>query len=139
MKKPRQYIEEITQWAVSIDAIRALALVGSHARNQARPDSDIDFLFLCEDKEVLLQDLSWISQFGKITSYSREEWGMVTSIRVFYQDGQEIEFGVAPIKWAHLPVDAGTQKVVSDGMIILKDINKLLENVRNSIKQKGGV
>jgi predicted nucleotidyltransferase len=58
MKKPDQYIVEITAWAKSRNDINSLALVGSHARKQARSDSDIDFVIICHDKEILLKDTS---------------------------------------------------------------------------------
>ncbi len=83
MKTPEEYLNKITQWAKSQNTITALALVGSHARKAARPDSDIDLLFLCDDKSVLLNELSWINRFGKVDKLSREEWGTVTSIRIF--------------------------------------------------------
>ncbi len=58
-----------------------------------------------------------------------EDWGIVTSIRVFYTDGKEVEFGVAPLKWADLPVDTGTQRVVADGMMILDDKRGMLKGL----------
>jgi len=42
MDKAEKCIEKVRQWACAEDKISALALVGSHARQQARPDSDID-------------------------------------------------------------------------------------------------
>jgi len=134
MKKPEQYIVEITAWASSQNAIQSLALVGSHARKQARPDSDIDFILLCHDKAFLLKGLSWLNQFGEVKTFSCENWGIVTSIRVFYQDGLEIEFGIAPLSWADIPVGPGTRRVVSDGIIVLKDTNQLLNNLVKSVQ-----
>ena len=94
MKTPTEYMEEVKQWANTDDRILALGLIGSHARKQATAKSDIDFVIICEDPLKLIKDLSWISQFGEVKSHIKERWGIVTSIRVFYNDGQEIEFGL---------------------------------------------
>jgi predicted nucleotidyltransferase len=73
LKEPQNYIEEVTQWALSCDSVQALALAGSQARGEARPDSDIDFIIFCDDKSVLLEDLSWIEQFGVVANHTNEQ------------------------------------------------------------------
>jgi predicted nucleotidyltransferase len=134
MKIPEQYIGEVTAWAKSRNDINSLVLVGSYARKQARPDSDIDFVVVCQDKDILLKNTSWIHVFGEVTRFSLEEWGKVTSVRVFYLGGLEIEFGIVSLNWCDVPVDAGTYRVVSDGMLILKDTNNQLENVKDNTR-----
>ena len=135
-KAPKKYVEEVTEWASSCEAVIALALVGSHARNKAGPDSDIDFILLCDNTSHLINNLSWIKQFGKIRSYQLEEWGVVTSIRVIYIDGQEIEFGIAPLSWASIPIDAGTSRVVTDGIKILKDKRRIVSTLKGAVAKK---
>jgi uncharacterized protein len=135
MKKSEKYIEKVGQWAKADNSVLALVLVGSHARQQARSDSDIDFLIICEDITLLEKDISWIDQFGKVKSHNKEHWGTVTSVRVFYADGQEVEFGLAPKSWADIPVDAGTRSVVSDGMIILKDTDNILGKLKSAVSE----
>lgn len=120
MKSPNEYINNVTEWALSSSAIIALALVGSHARNTARADSDIDFLLICKQKSRLIKDLFWANRFGEVLKCDTEQWGKVTSIRVTYKEGQEIEFGIATLNWTNIPIDPGTFRVVSDGMVILK-------------------
>lgn len=113
-----------------------MALGGSHARNEARPDSDIDFLIICHDISQLVDDLTWVKRFGEIASCGKEQWGVVTSIRVVYADGQEIEFGLAPLSWADIPVDEGTYQVVSDGMMILTDSSNILGKLKKAVSDK---
>jgi predicted nucleotidyltransferase len=132
-KEPEKYIREVTEWASSCNAILALALVGSHARNKARSDSDIDFVLICEDMSHLLDNLAWIEQFGKVKSHMLEDWGVVTSVRVVYINGQEVEFGIAPRSWADIPIDEGTYGVVADGMMILDDKRGILKKLRDAI------
>ena len=138
-REPEKYIAKVTDWASSCVNIVALALVGSYARNQSRPDSDIDFVLICDDPLHLLNNLSWIEQFGKVTTYKLEDWGTITTVRVVYADGQEVEFGIAPGSWADVPVDGGTYQVVTDGMLILADKRDVLEKLENAVmKGKAG-
>jgi hypothetical protein len=130
MNKVEKYIEKVRQWACAEDKISALALVGSHARQQARPDSDIDFVIISDDVAQFEKDFSWITRFGPVKSQAKEKWGSVTAIRVFYADGQEIEFGLASKIWVGIPTDAGTDRVVKDGMVILKDPDKILGKLK---------
>jgi predicted nucleotidyltransferase len=65
MNKAENYIEQVRQWAYAEDKISALALVGSHARQQAKPDSDIDFVIISDDATQLEKDISWITDSGQ--------------------------------------------------------------------------
>ena len=67
--------------------------MGSHARGKARQHSDIDLVLLCTEYESYLQDLGWANDFGKPASVRLEDYGKLTSVRVFYEEGPEIEFG----------------------------------------------
>lgn len=136
MKGPNEYVKEITQWARSCSTVLALALVGSHARNEAGPDSDIDFLIICHGTSQLIDDLAWVKRFGEIVSCEKERWGIVTSIRVVYVDGPEIEFSLAPLSWTDIPVDEGTYQVVSDGMTILTDSRNILGKLKKAVLDK---
>jgi predicted nucleotidyltransferase len=129
------FIRYVTAWAQSLDEIAALALVGSYARHQARPGSDIDLILICHDTGDFLDDVFWVTHFGKVKSQKIEDWGIVTSIRVFYSDGKEVEFGVAPLKWADLPVDPGTHRVVTDGMMILDDKRGILKRLVEAVSR----
>jgi predicted nucleotidyltransferase len=128
-----RYIREVTSWAQSYSAIVALALVGSHARREANPDSDIDFILICDAMTNFIDDSSWARQFGEIENLIVEDWGVVTSLRVIYADGCEVEFGLAPCSWADIPVDEGTRKVMADGIMILVDKEGILKTLNDNI------
>jgi len=136
MTTAENYIKAVTQWARDNDMVAALGLIGSHARNEARLDSDIDFIIISDDKTALVGEHSWVGKFGKTRKIEVERWGIVTSLRIFYDGGQEIEFGVAPPSWAYLPVDAGTRRIVSEGMKILVDKQVLLSRLHKAVMGK---
>jgi uncharacterized protein len=42
-------IDRLASWAAQRADLRAVVLVGSHARGEARPESDVDLVLLCVD------------------------------------------------------------------------------------------
>jgi predicted nucleotidyltransferase len=126
-------LDRVRDWAAHQPTIAAVALVGSHARGAARPDSDIDLVLLCEEPHAFLAETSWIHRFGEVRTCHMEDWGMVTSLRVYYTEGLEVEFGMTTLAWATVPVDPGTQHVVAQGMRILWDREGLLGRLRDAV------
>jgi predicted nucleotidyltransferase len=118
---PHDLLERATRWASERSDIRGLALVGSHASSRARPDSDVDLVLLTTEPKRYLEDTSWVSVFGTSRLIALESWGKVTSVRVHYDPGPEVEFGITTPDWAASPVDAGTRRVVHDGIVVLLD------------------
>ena len=103
-----------------------MALVGSHASNRTRPDSDVDLVLLTTEPERYSEDTSWVSAFGTSQRIAVEHWGNVTSVRVHYDPGPEVEFGITTPDWAASPVDAGTRRVIQDGIVVLLDRDGML-------------
>lgn len=121
MRTVREILRAATDWAAADPRIAALALVGSHARGTARPDSDVDLVVLTDSVAELLEDASWTDHFGRVTRRAVEEWGRVRSLRVGYEGGLEIEFALAPLAWAVQPLDPGTARVLREGCQVLFD------------------
>lgn len=116
----------LADWAEAEPRIAAVALVGSHARGAARPGSDVDLVVLCDDADAFVDDPRWLHRFGTPTRHARERWGAVRSIRVWYENGLEVEFGFAAPSWAATPLDDGTLRVVAGGFRVVFDRNALL-------------
>ena len=114
-------LESVAAWAQSRCDVLGLAIVGSHARGEAGPDSDVDLVLLCKDPKALADDCAWVANFGEPRDTVPEDYGIVRALRVFYLDGLEVEFGLSPLEWADVPLDKGTRRVISDGMRILYD------------------
>ena len=121
--------KRLIAWSRTRPDVCALGIVGSYARGTARSDSDLDVVLVCEEPARLLNEQSWLGQFGSYESTEVETYGIVTSIFVDYDWGLEIEFGIAPRAWTDIPVDSGTARVIRDGMIICYDPEDLLANV----------
>ena len=126
------FLEAVSKWADDRDDVVGVALVGSHARNAARPDSDIDLAVLCADPRALTVDHGWLAHFGEIRKAGTERYGPVTSLRVFYKDGFEVEYGIVQPSWVGIPLDSGTRRVISDGMRIVYDPDGLFAVARRA-------
>lgn len=126
-------LDRVRDWAAHQPTIAAVALVGSHAQDAARPDSDIDLVLLCEEPHAFLAHTSWIHHFGAVARCHTEEWGVMTSLRVHYTDSFEVEFALTTLAWAVLPVDPGTKHVVSHGMRILWGREGLLARLQEAV------
>ena len=124
----KELIARVSKWAQRDDRVIAAAVCGSHARGEARPDSDIDFCLLTTDPASLLDDRSWIFEFGADARIAGpvEDYNLVQSIRVFY-GMTEAEFGVTDEAWAKLPIDLETAGVINNGLQILYDPEGRLE------------
>ena len=120
------FLKDFIVWASSQSTIQGVALVGSYARNAAKETSDVDLVILAGHPEQLLQSTTWINLFGEVSRQQTEEYGVLTSIRVWYSDGREIEYGITNENWADIPLDLGTQRVISDGMRVLFERTPIL-------------
>jgi uncharacterized protein len=122
-----RFLDALEIWAARQPAILAVAVIGSHARGTARPDSDVDVIAIVDDPTQYLKTSTWLEHFGNVRSVSDEDWGSVQSKRVHYADGVEVEFGITDRKWAGTgPVDPGTRRVISDGIRVLYDPEGML-------------
>ena len=127
------FLEAFSQWARSQPDIEAVALVGSHARDKATESSDVDLVILTPNVDRYLRDRSWVSVFGQSSERREEYYGRVTSVRVFYESGLEVEYGFTTPDWADTPLDEGTFSVVTDGMKVLHDPQGIIARMQREI------
>ena len=128
-----ELLGNVVRWAAEDASVVGVALVGSHARGVARSDSDVDLVILTLDLRPYLENTGWLERFGTVTSCKTEDWGPATSLRVFFESGLEVEFGLTTTVWAELPVDVGTRRVVSDGMRVLYDSEDILGRLQQVV------
>ncbi|HYV33827.1 MAG TPA: aminoglycoside 6-adenylyltransferase [Candidatus Limnocylindria bacterium] len=129
MGKQKEFISDFANWTKGQTDVLGAFLVGSYARNSEKDGSDIDFVIITSNTQSLLDNQDWVNQFGTVAKIQKENYGLVQSLRVFYQDGIEAEFGITTPEWIKLPIDPGTQKVLLDGYKILFEKDNLLFNL----------
>lgn len=122
-------LSRLAAWAPDRRDLLAVGVVGSFARGMGRPDSDLDLILLTSIPEHYLSERSWLATFGECLSTEEEDWGEITSLRVSYRTGLEVEFGVGRPAWASLPPDEGTRQVVSGGLLPIYDPLGLLRRL----------
>lgn len=129
-------LTQVIQWASSRTDILAVALVGSWARGTARPDSDIDFMFLTPNLASFREHLIWIDEIDwnsigcEVEEWEDEDYGLVWSRHLYLTNEIEAEFSFGLPSWASVaPIDAGTLNVVRDGCRILYDPENLLKTL----------
>lgn len=115
------FLQELRAWAEQAAPVEGVILVGSHARGTSRADSDVDLVILSTEKENMVENPEFAGRFGTIAQKRTEYYGACTSVRVWYQNGLEVEFGIVEPSWAALPLDSGTRAVLEDGYQVLTD------------------
>ncbi len=132
-----EFIDPLIQWASSQSAIKAVALVGSYARGTASTTSDVDLMIITDDPLRYIEDTNWLHTFGIVLRDQREEYGLVTSIRTWYDNGFEVEFGLTSSAWLNDPLDEGTVQILKDGFHVLFEREPLFSSLPNSLNSSG--
>ena len=124
----REFLTTFVGWAAVRPDIHAIALVGSYARGTASDTSDVDLIIITDDPEAYLGDPSWSDTFGAVIRFEREAYGKVTSLRAWYGNGLEVEYGFTDLMWVEEPLDEGTRQVISTGLQVLFEREGSLTN-----------
>ncbi len=119
---------DIREWVLQQADIAGALLVGSYARGTARADSDVDLVILTSNPSRYIDFAAFADKFGTVDRWVKENWGRVTSVRVWYRDGLEVEYGITLPNWATQPLDEGTRRVLSEGAQIVFDRDDSLGN-----------
>ena len=128
-ERVERLLHQVVAWAADQEGVKAVVLVGSYARGDARADSDVDLVLLVDDPRGLIEDHRWSARFAPVERLKTENWGEVRSVRVWYSGGPEVEFAVASPDWARRPLDEGTARVLQNGFRSLYDPLLLLSPI----------
>ena len=128
-ERVERLLHQVVAWAAEQEGVKAVVLVGSYARGTARADSDVDLVLLVDDPGRFTQSQGWSAVFGPVERVKKESWGKVTSFRVWYPGGLQVEFAVASSDWARLPLDEGSARVLRDGFRAVYDPGHLFSPV----------
>ena len=121
MDKADLLFNKFKVWSEHQNDIKGVAVVGSYARGEYNTKSDVDLVIISTNKDFTLSMIKSDFHFSGIKSYSLEEWGILTSLRVFYDNGLEVEYGVVTDQWVIEPLDEGTKIVVKNGFKIITE------------------
>jgi uncharacterized protein len=135
-------IEAVAAWARTRADVRALALLGSWARGNPRPDSDVDLMAISDCAEGYRCSHEWMSEIDfdraghSIKSSDDATYGAVWSRHIHLDPAGEIELTFAPRAWASIaPLDAATRAIVNDAFrIILDKDGSLARLVRATVR-----
>jgi hypothetical protein len=104
--------ERLISWVSTRPEIRALAMVGSWARQKPTEDSDFDIVLLTGEPERFTMTDDWLEVLINPPVIRREQFRDITERRVQLPSGLQVEFGIGSPEWvATNPVDAGTKRV----------------------------
>lgn len=123
-------LAKAVDWVTQNAELKGLALAGSYAHGTATATSDIDLCLFTDNVELFFHDTAWCEQFGPVSAKQTEDWGVVKTLRVFYENATEVEWNFSSLAWASLPPDSGTARVVKDGIRILYDPTEELAAVQ---------
>ena len=119
--KLEKFVIDIKAWAEKDIHIESIIIVGSYARGKNKETSDIDFCVITTTTAEMVENQDFVELFGEFEKKQTEYYGACTSIRVWYKDAPEVEFGIVEPSWIATPLDEGTHKVLSDGYKVVTD------------------
>jgi len=132
-KQAGALVETLRCWVQERDDLRALALVGSWARDSAKPSSDLDLVIVANDPEAYRFPSTWLCSIAfaetafEVDRYEICAYGNVWSCHIYSKSEAEVELTFAAPVWAKIdPMDPGTRVVVADAFRAIVDKDGVL-------------
>jgi predicted nucleotidyltransferase len=112
----------VIRWLVTgRNDLRGMAVCGSWARGNPRPDSDLDVLIVAQNPDSLRRDQKWIRDLNfsdvgfRYVGHKTARYGVVWSAHIELEPEAKLELTFAKESWASVhPIDQGTRDVVMD-------------------------
>jgi hypothetical protein len=121
---------DFVKWSGGQSHIAGIALVGPCADDEnEEADADLSFLIISDKKTKTLEAILHQFPFDNIEQASKEEWGLLTSLRIEYASGLEAEYGVAGEEWLQLPVNQEMGDAVMKGFKVIWEREELFEQI----------
>jgi len=124
-KKIYQLQEKILSWAKHENNIKAVAMIGSYARNNPEKDSDVDFIILTNTPGYYIKNANWLNYFGEVKEFEIAFYGNVTSLHARYIDFPKVEFSFTDENWIAIPPHQDTLRIIMNGMKVIYDKKNL--------------
>lgn len=130
MRTETEMMALILQIAESLQ-VEAVALSGSRINPHSQKDEfqDYDVVYIVDDLEDLISDLSWLDQFGKRIIEQEVTLGHRRLYLMLFEDGNRIDLTLCPKESIQEWVDSEA------GFKVLKDDNGLFEAYQPNLKR----
>ena len=130
MRTENELMNLILQIAESLQ-VEAVALSGSRINPHSQKDEfqDYDVVYIVDDLEDLISDLSWLDQFGKRIIEQEVTLGHRRLYLMLFEDGNRIDLTLCPKESIQEWVDSEA------GFKVLKDDNGLFEAYQPNLKR----
>ena len=125
----KEFIDQLRIFAINHAEIESVIIVGFYARGTNKETSDLDLCIITNAKNKMVETPDFVKEFGTVQNMRTECYGACTSIRVWYESGLEVEFGIVDPSWLSIPLDNGTRKVLSDGYKVIVDKKRYFQNL----------
>lgn len=125
---------DFVKWAGGHSHIAGIALVGPCADDEnEEADADLSFLIISDKKAKTLEAIIHQFSFEHIEQATKEEWGLLTSLRIEYASGLEAEFAVAGEEWLQQPVNQEMGDAAMKGFKVIWEREELFEQMMRYI------
>lgn len=123
MRAETEMLDLILQTAKTLQ-VKAVAMSGSRTNQNAPKDEfqDYDVVYVVDDFDNLMSDLSWLNQFGKRIIEQEVSLGNRRLYLMLFEDGNRIDLTLCPKEHIQEWVDSET------GFIVLVDEKGLFES-----------
>jgi len=130
-----ELLDRVAGWAEAQPDLVAVALVGSRARGSARTGSDLDLVLLSWRPERYTQNEDWAQELGAGEIRASAHRGLLIEQRLKPAWGPELDVAIGTPRWASVSsLDAGTERVVRDGLRILYDPEGILARLEQAVR-----
>jgi predicted nucleotidyltransferase len=129
-------LDRVASWLGDRDDVVAVGLLGSWARGNPTPRSDVDLVIITESPASYTTDVTWIAGLPGARLVRTQQWGpLLTERRLVLPSGLEVDVGITDRRWASTdPVDDGTARVIADdGLLALHDPDGVLAALASSV------
>lgn len=124
-----KFFSDLEEYAENTSHIESILIVGSYARGTNKENSDLDIVIITSNKSDTITKQDFTQEFGEVYKQQTEYYGACTSVRAWYSDGKEVEFGIVEPSWIATPLDIGTYQVLSGGYKLIVDKKRYFENL----------
>lgn len=109
-------------WAGGQSHIEGIALIGPCADDESDEDANISFLIISNKRQKAIEAIIHQFHHDTIEQASKEEFTLLTSLKLEYASGIEADYGIADPAWLHKPLDDEL------GVLLIRGFKVIWEN-----------